>query len=338
MRNETVSTVSLKKLEILFLLVSCFPVLSGCRSEKPKETINTSNTGSAANSSPAPANTQQSAGSNFEQQHQQADKDQRPQIESRRQQEQKQAEQSVDQDALTAIRQTEAAIKAISANNKNEAVNDIEQATGKINILVARNPASALIPVHVEVSVIDAAPADTKAIDVIVQAATDAVKQRNMPAARLLLASLVSELRIRTTFLPLATYPTALQQAAKLLDQGKNQEAGNVLLTALNTLEIDDRAIPLPLILAQAAVEQANAQRQNKNVALTLLQTAKNQLDRSKHLGYMSDDAEYKALDNDISSLEKAVKGPSNTSSLFSHLKDRIEAFIQRQKAQKQKG
>jgi hypothetical protein len=192
--------------------------------------------------------------------------------------------------------------------------------------------------VNVEVSVIDDAPADNQAIDAIVQAATDAVKHRNLPAARLLLASLVSELRIRTTFLPLATYPAALQQAAKLLDQGKNQDAGNVLLTALNTLEIDDRAIPLPLILAQAAVEQADAQRQNKDVALTLLQTAKNQLDRSKRLGYMSDDAEYKALDNDISSLEAAVKGPSNTSSLFSHLKDRIEAFIQRQKAHKQKG
>jgi hypothetical protein len=338
MRNETVSTVSTKKLEILFLLASCLLVLSGCQSQKPKETTNPSNAGdSSAAPAPAPANTQQSAGSNFEQQHQQAEKQLRPQIESRRQQEQQQAEQTVDPDAITAIQQTEAAIKAIAANNKNEAVSDIEQATGKIDILVARKPASGLIPVHVDVAVIDDAPQDTKAIDALVQAATDAVKQRDLPAARILLASLVSELRIRTTFIPLATYPTALQQAAKLLDQGKNQEAGNVLLTALNTLVIDDRVIPLPLILAQAAVEQADAQRQNKNVALTLLQTAKNQLDRSRRLGYMSDDAEYKTLDNDISSLETAVKGPSNTTALFSHLKDRIEAFIQRQKAHKQR-
>ena len=171
--------------------------------------------------------------------------------------------------------QTDSAIKAIAANNKNDAMAAIEAATGKINILLARNPASALIPVHVEVGVIDVAPEDIKTIDVIVQGAADATKQRHLPGARILLASLVSELRIHTTFLPLATYPAALQQAARLLDQGKNQDAGNVLLTAVNTLVIDDRVIPLPLILAQAAIDAANAQRQNKDVALTLLQTAK---------------------------------------------------------------
>jgi hypothetical protein len=175
MRNETVSTVSPKKLEILFLLASCLLVLSGCQSQKPKETTNPGNAGNSS-AAPAPANTQQSAGSNFEQQHQQAEKQLRPQIESRRQQEQQQAEQTVDPDAITAIQQTEAAIKAIAANNKNEAVSDIEQATGKINILVARKPASGLIPVHVDVAVIDDAPQDTKAIDALVQAATDAVK------------------------------------------------------------------------------------------------------------------------------------------------------------------
>jgi len=40
-----------------------------------------------------------------------------------------------------------------------------------------------------------------------------------------LLYSLESEIRARTYNLPLATYPLALQEAARLLDQGKNDDA-----------------------------------------------------------------------------------------------------------------
>jgi 5-methylcytosine-specific restriction endonuclease McrA len=186
--------------------------------------------------------------------------------------------------------------------------------------------------------VIDSAPTDVKVVDQIVQRATDAMKQRNLPAARILLASLVSELRIRTTSLPLGTYPAALQQAARLLDQGKNQEAGNVLLTAVNTLVTVDHVIPIPLFLAQSAIDAANSQRQDKQMALILLQTAKNEADLSRHLGYFGDQSEYKALDQEIASAEAAIKGKSDTSSVFAQLRDRISAFLKREKEQAQRG
>ncbi|MGC2402164.1 MAG: YfdX family protein, partial [Acidobacteriaceae bacterium] len=67
-----------------------------------------------------------------------------------------------------------------------------------------------------------------------------------------LLYGLTSEIRVRTYNLPLATYPLALTEAARLLDQQKNQDANTVLLTALNTLAIIDRVTPLPLVLARA--------------------------------------------------------------------------------------
>jgi len=44
------------------------------------------------------------------------------------------------------------------------------------------------------------------------------------------------------------------------------------------------------------SLQQESDQRQNnKQVALTLLEAAKNEIIRSRHLGYLSDDAEYKA-------------------------------------------
>jgi hypothetical protein len=325
-RDETRSIVSLIKVEIIVFFVSCLLAVVGCSSNKPNRVTGATET---AKTSPSPT-------TDSGKQHQEAEKQFRPQIEAQRQQDQKEGEQALDQEAIAAVEQTENAIKSIAANNKNDALASIERATGRINILLARNPTSALIPVHVEVGVIDVAPADIKLIDQMVQRATDATKERHLPAARLLLAALVSELRIHTTFVPLATYPAALQQAARLLDQGKNQDARGVLLTALNTLVVDDRVVPLPLILAQAAIESADAQRQNRDKALALLQTAQNETNRSLHLGYMSDDSEYKALDRDISALESAIKGTSDTSSMFLHLRDRISAFLKRQKEHEQ--
>jgi hypothetical protein len=322
MRSQMKSGRSLTKVEFVFFIVSCLLAVAGCRSDKPEGPPITSE---AAKESSPPAATVQK-------QQQEAEQRLRPEIEAQRQQNQKEAEQTLDPDAINAIQQTERAIDAVAANKKDDALAAIERATGKINILLARKPAAALVPVDVQVVVIDAAPLDLKVIDQIVQQATEATKQRDLPAARLLLAAVVSELRVQTTSLPLATYPAALQQAARLLDQSKNPDAGKVLLTALNTLVVVDHVVPLPLIIAQAAIDEANSQRQNKDVALTLLETAKNEAIRSRHLGYLSDDAEYKALDEDISSLQSAIKGRGDTSSLFAHLRERIAAFIKRHK------
>jgi hypothetical protein len=88
----------------------------------------------------------------------------------------------------------------------------------------------------------------------------------------------------------------------------------------------------LPLILAQAAIAAADSQRQNKDVALTLLQTARNELNRSRALGYMSDDPDYRALDKQISDLQSAIKGKGELSTMFSQLRDKIAAFLKRQK------
>ena len=157
---------------------------------------------------------------------------------------------------MTAIDETQKAIDAIAANKTDQALSAIERATGKINILLARNPATALIPVGLQVEVIDAAPHDSKDISEVAQNASRAVEDKNYPAARVLLYALTSEIRVRTYNLPLATYPLALQEAAHLLDEKRPQDADNVLLTALNTLAAVDRVTPLPLVLARKAMSR----------------------------------------------------------------------------------
>ncbi len=111
---------------------------------------------------------------------------------------------TLDKEAIAAIEETRQALDAIASSNTAAALAAIERATGKVNILLARNPATPLIPVDAAVEVIDLAPSDHAAIMEIAQDASRAVDERAFSAARLLLHSLMSEIRVRTGNLPLA--------------------------------------------------------------------------------------------------------------------------------------
>jgi len=275
------------------------------------------------------------ANHDIKKQQQSAERQVRPEVEKERQQAEQQAAKTLDQEAIAAVQDTQRAINLIAAKKNNEALSAIEQATGKINILLARNPSTALIPVHFEVDVIDLAPQDSKAINDLAQAASTALKDKNYPTARVELENLMSEIRLRTSNLPLATYPDALKQAAQLLDQKKPDDANRVLLTALNTLVVVDHVTPIPVVLAKAAITAAQDQRQkDKNAAQELLEAAKNQLQRSKDLGYEAADPEYASLNDQISNLEKQLKGNGDTGSVFAELRNKLDAFLKRKSDQ----
>jgi hypothetical protein len=315
--------------DIAIVIVSWSVFAAGCNSKEAAD--HSSQARPQTQSQPQPQPT-------VEQQRQAAEKQVRPEVEKERQNAKNQADQSLDQDAIAAIKQTRTAIDAIAANKKNDALAAIEAATGKINILLARNAAAALIPVSSEVDVIDAAPLDEKAVQALNHGVSDAVKAKDYPTARLLLYSLMSEIRVRTYNLPLATYPIALRDAARLLDQGQNDKASDTLLTALNTLVVVEKVTPIPVVLARAAVTAAEQQRQkDKNAAQTLLATAKNQLQRCQELGYAANAPEYSQLNSNIAQLEKELKGSGDTGSLFAKLKDELSWFSNRQSAQERR-
>ncbi|HZZ38504.1 MAG TPA: YfdX family protein [Acidobacteriaceae bacterium] len=255
-----------------------------------------------------------------------------PDVEKQRDGQKQQAQGTLNPDAITAIDDTRKAIDAIASGDKNKAMSAIEEATGKINVLLARNPATALLPVDVTVEVIDVAPLDDKDVKRLIAAAEAAVALHDFPAGRLLLYNLTSELRVRTFNLPLASYPDALKQAARLLDEGKNSDASGILQTALNTLAVVDHVTPVPLILAQAAVETAQKLRQSdKATARALLTAASNQLKRCEELGYISTDSpDYKSLNKEISDLQKQLKGTANTTALFERLKADIAGLLKK--------
>jgi hypothetical protein len=68
----------------------------------------------------------------------------------------------------------------------------------EMEVLRARNSSTTMIPVDVAVEVIDLAPSDLAIIMEIAQDASRAVDERDFPTARLLLHSLMSQIRVRT--------------------------------------------------------------------------------------------------------------------------------------------
>jgi hypothetical protein len=252
-------------------------------------------------------------------------------IDKQREEARQQADRILDKEAIAAIEETQRAIDAISASTIGEALATLERATGKINVLLARNPATALIPVSQEVVVFDTAPEDVDSILEIADAVDVAIEFDNFPAARTLLYGLMSEIRMRTYNLPLATYPVALTEAARLLDQKKNEEARMVLMTALGTLVAVDEVTPIPLLVAREAINQAQEQRdKDKETALAFLDTVRYELDRAMALGYAAKDPEYKKLKDEISNIQKQLKKNEDASSFFSKLEEILSAFVKR--------
>jgi YfdX protein len=252
-------------------------------------------------------------------------------IEKQRAEARQEADKILDREAIAVIEETQRAIDAIAANTTSEALAALERASGKIDILLARNPSTALIPVSHEVVVFDTAPQDIQAIDKIGEAVDAVIASEDYPAARELLYGLMSELRVRTYNLPLATYPAALAEAARLLDQKKSDEARIVLMMALGTLLAIDQVTPLPLLVAREAINQAEAQRdKDKEIALALLDTARYELDRAMALGYWAHEPEYKTMKDEISNIQKQLKKNEDTSSFFSKVQDRLSAFMAR--------
>jgi hypothetical protein len=260
--------------------------------------------------------------------------DQRPnraEVEQQRKDAEQQVEKTLDKEAIATIEDTRNAVKAIEKGKTGEALAAIERATGKVNILLARNPAAALIPVAYDVDVIDNAPLDLEAIRGRAKTATAAVNDKDFPRARFLLDMMTSEIRTRIYHLPLATYPDALKEAAQLLDQKKTREASNTLMLALNALAVVNQVQPLPVFLAKLDIDEAQTLREkDKPQAQKLLGDARYQLDRANELGYAARDPEYATLSKAISNLETQLKGGSDTASAFSKLKDQVAAFFKK--------
>ena len=236
------------------------------------------------------------------------------------------------EEAHSALDETNAALEALDAGKTKEAIDALARATGKLELIVARDPDLALAPVDVALVTHDlyATPESiTKARD----EAKDLLRQGKVQEARRLLSGLASEIVIRVTNLPLATYPDAIKEVTPLIDEGKTEDAKAALRAALSTLVVTSHAISLPVVRAQAALDEAEKLLEKEEMLegdtekiSAQIKNAREQLEMAELLGY-AEKEELKEFREQIAELERKIGAGEETTGVFAKLRKSLEGF-----------
>jgi hypothetical protein len=235
-------------------------------------------------------------------------------------------------EAMSALEETKRALRALEEKKTDDALAALERATGKLNILLAREPALALAPIDVEVATFDLY-GTVDAIKKAREQAEDYLEKGEVQKARDLIRVLASEIVLSVINLPLKTYPMAISAVTPLIDQGKIDEAKEAIQAALNTLLVVDHVTPLPILRAdirlaraeQIAQKQGRSEEDNKTLT-KLLQEAREQLRLAEVLGYGSK-KEYKQFYAEIDQIENKTKGGKSGNGIFDRLRSHLSDF-----------
>jgi hypothetical protein len=236
-------------------------------------------------------------------------------------------------EALSAVQETQTAVQLLDQNKPDQAKAALVRAVGKTDIVLSAHPNLALVPVSADIRVIDTL-VDEPTLKRVTGTVKDLVKQGRYQPARLLLRDLASEIDITTVNLPIATYPNAIRMASRLIDQGKPQEAKAALMAALQTLAISESAVPLPVVRAQALVDEVTRQASEKKIdkkqADQILSEADQQLAWAEKLGYGTRKQDFGDLHASIQDVRKTIDKNQEPKNMLAKVKDGLESLKQR--------
>ena len=230
---------------------------------------------------------------------------------------------------MSALQETFNALKALEAGKKEEALKALANATGKLELVVARDPKLAFAPVDVSMTTFDVL-ATAQDVTMARKEVMRLLKEGNLPAARELLNSLRSEVVVSVAAIPLATYPDAIKAVTPLIDQGKVEEAKAALEAALSTLVVTRHVIPLPLlrvdealVIAEVLAEKKDRDEKENQALENALDAAVEQLKLAEALGYGTH-ADYEVLQDQIREIREKVSGGKSGTGFFEKLKQSL--------------
>jgi ribosomal protein S20 len=235
-------------------------------------------------------------------------------------------------DAVSALAATRSALTALDKGDKSSALAALEQATGKLDLVVSRDPKLAFAPVEVSTTIHDLYATPDTVKGVVKDAKAD-LANNQVQQARHLLADLASEADTNVVEIPLATYPAAIKAVAPLIDAGKTEQAKVALQAALNTLVIVSYVVPLPGVRAQALLQQAeqlaakrNRTQDDNQKVHSYINATRTQLQLAQTLGYGTKD-DYKPLYAQLDDVEKKEEGGQSGTGLFAKMEHSLKNF-----------
>ncbi len=212
-------------------------------------------------------------------------------------------------DGIESIDATKQAIVALEQNKINMAIDYIGIALGKLETVAIRSPKMKDIPISRIVRT-DDLDTDLGAIKTIKQNISKALDNNKFHKARLALESLMSEVRIETTHIPIGKYPEHLKKALIYIENNQLDVAKSNLGTLLNTLTVSKENISLPCMRAEVLIEEALNLPKNHsdliaNIKLLLL-SAQNQINIAYELGQI-EKIDYENISKKINSTSKSM-------------------------------
>ncbi len=225
---------------------------------------------------------------------------------------------------------------ALKNNDSKRALALLKDATKQLDMLLAKQPQSNLMPAIIDADIYDF-DSDTKQVKKLVNTANELSADHRVQAARQLLDQLVSEIYVTTISVPLGSFSMGVKDAAYLASSGNVAKAKDVLYEVLNRLVKTIEIMPIPILRAADLLIEATklehtsgkSQDTSKTEILMLSDAAKEKLKFAKMLGYGSkvDYTEvYDAIDEMKNAVftEKSVDAWNKVSTSFSGLKDNL--------------
>ncbi len=254
-------------------------------------------------------------------------------VEQQKQEQTAEKRKAITAEAMAAVNETRNALKALDEGKNDDALAALERATGKLELILARDPKLALAPTNVGAVTINVV-GDIDKVKELRKEAQRLMDEGEVQAARHLLEGLASETVISVTNIPLATYPAAIKQAAKLVDDGKQDEAKKVLQTALNTMLVTETIIPLPIAVAQQQLKEAEkltekvSRSQDENKRLDkLLTDARAKLEFAQALGYGTKQ-DFRDLYAQLDEVKDKISNGKSGTGFFAKIKSSLASLV----------
>jgi len=237
-------------------------------------------------------------------------------------------------EAAKALEMTAVALKQLDEKKSDKALKTLAMVTGQLEVMIAKHPDLALAPIDSQAIVVDyqGNPDTVKAIR---KDAVKLLKAGRLQEARLLIKDIASEIIISTRALPLATYPDVIKSVVPMIDKGDIPLAKTTLEQALSTVVVTQNIIPLPVLRASTALEEAkilaNKEKRDEKdskALKALLQSAKQQLKWAEALGYGDKEA-YEPLYAAIEGIDEKTSDGSRKQGLFDKLKAKVKQLTE---------
>jgi tetratricopeptide (TPR) repeat protein len=239
-------------------------------------------------------------------------------------------------EAVVAIKAVEQAIALLDEGKDDEAIKKLQEADGKLEIAIAADPNLKLIPVAASVMTYDLVTT-SEAVKDELKVVNELLRAGNVQDARLNLGQLRSEIVTSHAYLPTETYPDAIKHAVELINSKQDKMARDTLADAMESLVEETEVTPLPVVLAQGALLEAEKVREtNKEEALRDLAYASEQIETADRLGYFYGDSDdYKSLTRHMDAIQTAIAGKSKIDELFDDAKTGIKSLLDKTKGKK---